>query len=165
MVMLLQPDAGILISADALWANGFGAIFPEIEGESGFAEQAAALGLIERHAPRVVIPGHGAPFSAVAAALGRARARLAALSASPARNARHVARVLIKFWLLQVRSATRDELLAWSAAARYFPLIHSRYFEHEPFTAMIDRAVDELVGAGVAARTRTREAETVDNRD
>jgi hypothetical protein len=113
----------------------------------------------------VVIPGHGAPFSAVAAALGRARARLAALSASPARNARHVARVLIKFWLLQVRSATRDELLAWSAAARYFPLIHSRYFEHEPFTAMIDRAVDELVGAGVAARTRTREAETVDNRD
>lgn len=165
MVMLLQPDDGVLISADALWENGFGAIFPEIEGESGFAEQAAALDLIERHAPRVVIPGHGAPFTTVAAALGRARARLAALSDSPARNARHVVRVLIKFWLLQVRSVTRDELLAWSAAARYFPLIHSRYFEAEPFATMIDRAVDELVGAGVAARSRVNEEETVENRD
>ena len=29
---------GILVSADALWENGFGVIFPELEGESGFAE-------------------------------------------------------------------------------------------------------------------------------
>jgi len=31
--MLFEPDRRILISADALWQNGFGAIFPEIEGE------------------------------------------------------------------------------------------------------------------------------------
>jgi glyoxylase-like metal-dependent hydrolase (beta-lactamase superfamily II) len=165
MVMLLQADDGVLISADALWENGFGAIFPEIEGESGFAEQAAALDLIERHAPRVVIPGHGAPFTDVAGALARARARLAALSASPARNARHVAKVLIKFRLLQVRRAAWADLLAWAAAARYFTLIHSRYFEGAPFASMIERAVDELVSAGVAARIRSSEDETVENID
>ena len=31
----------ILISADALWENGFGVIFPELDGESGFLEQRA----------------------------------------------------------------------------------------------------------------------------
>ena len=32
-------EEGILVSADALWENGFGVIFPELEGESGFAER------------------------------------------------------------------------------------------------------------------------------
>jgi glyoxylase-like metal-dependent hydrolase (beta-lactamase superfamily II) len=166
MVMLLQPDAGVLISADALWENGFGAIFPEIEGESGFDEQRAALDLIAAHAPRVVIPGHGAPFADVGGALQRARARLDALAASPARNARHVAKVLIKFWLLQVRTTTRSALLAWSAQARYFGVIHSRYFADAPFAKMIDRAVDELVAGGVAAReTEEHDDETIRNID
>jgi glyoxylase-like metal-dependent hydrolase (beta-lactamase superfamily II) len=153
MVMLLQPDAGVLISADALWENGFGAIFPEIEGESGFGEQRAALALIEAHAPKVIIPGHGAPFAGVAPALQRAHERLDALAASPARNARHVAKVLIKFWLLQVRTATRSALLQWAGQARYFEVIHTRYFSDAPFDRMIDRAVDELVAGGVATRT------------
>ena len=153
MVMLLQTDHGVLISADALWENGFGAIFPEIEGESGFAEQRAALALIESHAPRLVIPGHGAPFSDVAAAVQRSHARLDALSSSRERNARHVARVLIKFWLMQVRRTDRRTLLEWSARARYFPLIHTRYFGGESFADMIDRAIDELVSAGAAARS------------
>jgi glyoxylase-like metal-dependent hydrolase (beta-lactamase superfamily II) len=152
MVMLLQPDTGVLISADALWENGFGAIFPEIEGDSGFDEQRAALALIEAHAPKVIVPGHGAPFADVAGALQRAHARLDALAASPARNARHVAKVLIKFWLLQVRTTTRRALLQWAGHARYFEVIHTRYFSDAPFARMIDRAVDELVTGGVATR-------------
>lgn len=163
MVMLWQPDDGVLITADALWENGFGAIFPEIEGESGFDEQRAALDLIAAHAPRLVIPGHGAPFADVPAALERASARLAALSASPARNARHVAKVLIKFWLLQVRTSTRTQLLAWTGAARYFGVIHERYFADAPFAQMIDRAVDELVAAGAASRDRHESDDETDD--
>ena len=81
-VVLWAPEPGVLISADALWQNGFGVIFPELEGESGFAEQRAILELIESLAPRLVIPGHGAPFTDVGAALKRAHARLDALSAA-----------------------------------------------------------------------------------
>ena len=36
MLMLYEADRRILISADALWEHGFGAIFPEIEGEPGY---------------------------------------------------------------------------------------------------------------------------------
>jgi len=150
MVMLLNVEHGILISADALWENGFGAIFPEIEGESGFGEQRAALQLIERHAPRVVIPGHGAPFTAIGAALERAHARLDALSSDPVRNARQVARALIKFWLLERRRVPFDELIAHFAQARYLTLINARYFD-QPFEQFIRRTVGGLAAAGVAS--------------
>ena len=151
-VVLWCAAQRLLISADALWEQGFGVIFPEIEGKSGFAEQAAMLELIARLAPRLVLPGHGAPFTDVAAALERARGRLAALEASPARNARHAARALLKFYLLEVRQAGFDALVAHCAAARYFPLINQRYFG-QPFEDFVRMIGADLVRAD-AARVR-----------
>jgi glyoxylase-like metal-dependent hydrolase (beta-lactamase superfamily II) len=151
-VVLWCGSEGILISADALWEQGFGVIFPEIEGESGFAEQAAMIELIARLAPRLVLPGHGRPFTGIDAALGRARERLAALAASPARNARHAARALLKFYLLEVREAGFDALVAHCAATRYFPLINQRYFG-QPFEDFVRMIADDLVRAD-AARVR-----------
>ncbi len=150
MVMLYQDDRGILISADALWRNGFGALFPEIESESGFAEQRAALNLIAARAPRIVIPGHGAVFSDVSAALDIANQRLESLSSDPVRNARHVAKVLIKFWLLDVRQTSAEALHENFAQARYFHVIHQRYFADLAFAAMLDASVAELVKIGAA---------------
>jgi glyoxylase-like metal-dependent hydrolase (beta-lactamase superfamily II) len=147
MLMLLQPEQRILISADALWENGFGAIFPEIEGESGFAEQREALRLIERAAPNVVIPGHGASFTGVADALAVAHARLDALAADPARNARQVARVLIKFWMLDRREVALEALIDHFERARYLPLINDRYFG-QPIRAFLRRTVEDLAAAG-----------------
>lgn len=149
-VVLWCAEHGLLISADALWNNGFGVIFPELEGESGFAEQRATLELIESLAPRAVIPGHGAPFADVRAALARAHARLAALSASLERNARHAARVLVKFYLLEVQRIAIDDLVTHVAGARYFQLINERYFRM-PFDAFVRQQVKDLVASGAAA--------------
>jgi len=92
----------LLISADALWANGFGIVFPEIDGESGFDEQHEVLGLIGRLRVEQVLPGHGPMFGDVDAALGRARTKLAAMREDPGRHARHALKVLVKFLLLDV---------------------------------------------------------------
>jgi glyoxylase-like metal-dependent hydrolase (beta-lactamase superfamily II) len=151
MVMLFNDDARVLISADALWENGFGVIFPELEGESGFDEQRAALDLIARRRPQVVVPGHGAPFTDVDAALQRAHLRLEALRADPVRNARHAAKVLVKFWLLQVRACSREQAAAHFARARYFAVIRDRYFAQSDVAGLIGRALDELIAAGAAA--------------
>ncbi len=148
-VVLWAAGPRILISADALWNNGFGVIFPELEGESGFSEQRAMLQLIESLAPRLVIPGHGTPFTDVDAALARAHARLDALSASLERNARHAAKVLLKFYLLEVRQVSMDALIAHVAGARYYPLINDRYFRM-PFDAFVRQQVSELVASGAA---------------
>ena len=159
-IMLWDPEDRILISADVLWQHGFGSIFPEIEGESGFAEQATMLDRIANLAPRLVIPGHGAPFSDVDAALDRARRRLKALSSDAARNARQVAKTLIKFYLLEVRSLPFAALLSHFGGARYFEVINERYFR-VPLDELIGRCVRELVAVGAAGWN----GEIVSNRD
>ncbi len=70
----------------------------------------------------------GAPFTHVDTALARSHARLAALSTDPALNARHVAKALVKFYLLEIRSATLEQLVQHLAGARYFHLKDDRYF-------------------------------------
>lgn len=146
-IVLWNSHDRTLISADALWQHGFGAIFPEVEGKSGFAEQRAILELIKGLQPRLVIPGHGAPFSDVDQALEYAFARLDALEASPIRNARHVVRTLIKFHLLIVRQIALDQLIARCSRWHYARIINEQYFRL-PISEFIRRTVDELVTGG-----------------
>lgn len=108
----------ILISADALWQNGFGVIFPEIFGESGFAEQAAVLTLIETLDPDIVMPGHGPVFDDVGQALQVARDRLNAFVESPGRSHRNALKVMIKFLMLDREQLTYSELLNITAQAQ-----------------------------------------------
>jgi hypothetical protein len=60
---------------------------------------------------RLVIPGHGSPFTNVEQALERAFSRVAWLRADPARNAKNALKVLIVFKLLEVRAMSFDTLL------------------------------------------------------
>jgi glyoxylase-like metal-dependent hydrolase (beta-lactamase superfamily II) len=117
-LMLYCAGERVLISADALWENGFGVIFPELEGESGFAEQRAVLDLIATLDIRAVIPGHGAPFTDVAKALDIASSRIDYLRADPARNARNALKVLIVFKLMELRSMPIGSLLRMADDAR-----------------------------------------------
>lgn len=103
-LMLWCERDRILISADALWEDGFGILFPALPPASlnqhAFAAQGATLDAIAALDARLVIPGHGAPFCAVADALARARSRLDYLIADPARIARNAAKVTLSFLLM-----------------------------------------------------------------
>lgn len=112
-LILFDAREGVLISADALWENGFGVVFPELDGVSGFDDVAASLDLIEALQARYVIPGHGAPFNDVRGALQRARSRLAGFRADPTRHARHGIKALTKYHLLEVGSEPLPALRAW----------------------------------------------------
>jgi len=112
-IMLYQADHRILISADALWEEGFGVIFPELWGEAGFEEVAQTLDLIEVLPVDLVIPGHGAPFVDVKKSLDTARSRLDYLASDPDRNARHGAKVLLKYRLLEWRNKNISEVNDW----------------------------------------------------
>ncbi len=115
-LLLWDADDRVLISADALWGNGFGVVFPELAGEPGFDDVGAVLDHIERLAPRWVIPGHGPVFMDVDAALARARSRLAAFRAAPLRHLRHGVKVLLKYHLLEERRQSLADFEAWIAA-------------------------------------------------
>jgi len=143
-LMLYCADERILISADALWENGFGVIFPELEGESGFAEQQAVLDTIATLDVRVVIPGHGAPFTHVEQALERAFSRIAWLRADPARNARNALKVLIVFKLLEVREMSFETLLHMTGEAAAMHAAASLLKPRGEWPALLRGMIEEL---------------------
>ncbi len=145
-IILFEPLEKILISADALWENGFGIIFPELDGQSGFPEQQAILDLIEKLSPRVVIPGHGKIFTDVDAAVGRARTRLAALYAEPIKHARHSLKALIQFLMLELESTTREDLALRLHDAKLIGSICA--LSEMPQLQAIDWAIDSLIAGG-----------------
>jgi glyoxylase-like metal-dependent hydrolase (beta-lactamase superfamily II) len=151
-VILFEPSTRTLISADALWENGFGIVFEELEGAGAFDEVAATLDLIESLAPAVVIPGHGAMFTDIGSALAVARLRLGSFVRDPAKHARHAAKVLLKFKLLELQRTQASEFQHWALETEYFSLVHRRFPSGSALPDWIDALTSELVRSGAARR-------------
>ena len=151
-VVLFEPVARVLLSADALWERGFGVVFPELEGVQAFDAVANTLDVIEALNPAVVIPGHGPAFADLAAALTYARARLQGFVAEPARHLRHGVKVLLKFKLLEQQSMEAQALVQWARTTPYFARIYQKHFAHIDFSRWVDELLDDLVRVRAAAR-------------
>jgi glyoxylase-like metal-dependent hydrolase (beta-lactamase superfamily II) len=131
-VVLFEPTCRVLISADALWENGFGVIFPELEGIHAFDEVAETLSLIEALNPAMVIPGHGAVFEDIQGAIQRARNRLDHFVKNPAKHRRYALKVLLKFKLLEWQSVSFSDLLSWYVNTPYISGIERRPASQKP---------------------------------
>jgi glyoxylase-like metal-dependent hydrolase (beta-lactamase superfamily II) len=153
-VLLFEPSSGLLLSADALWENGFGVVFPELDGLNAFEEVAQTLDLIESLKPRIVIPGHGRVFSDVPQALARARKRLDGFVKAPAKHRRYAAKVMIKFKLLAAHSLPWDNFLAWTLSADLLGQLHQADAPGTSFENWLSQLVDELVSSGAAVREK-----------
>jgi glyoxylase-like metal-dependent hydrolase (beta-lactamase superfamily II) len=140
---------GILISGDALWQNGFGVVFPELAGEPGFDEVRATLDLIATLRPRLVVPGHGAPFTDVGAALQRAHSRLDYLASDPVRNAENGIKVLLKFLLIERRAMPVIEVENLFETVPLLVLVRERFLPRQP-AELAQWAVKALEKAGAA---------------
>jgi glyoxylase-like metal-dependent hydrolase (beta-lactamase superfamily II) len=151
-LVLFDAGQGVLISADALWENGFGLVFPELDGERAFDDVGQTLDLIESLDARWVIPGHGAPFADVADALQRARRRLDGFKADPVRHARHAIRVLVKFHLLEVQRQPLQGFRQWFESTPLCAAIWQGLGRPEDTLADFgERTVHELVRSGALA--------------
>ena len=142
---------GILISGDALWEDGSGAIFPSANPKTldeDFAAAFETLGLVDTLDVRVVIPGHGPPFTDVGGAVARARSRMKYLSGDRAKNGRHVVKVLLKYRLLDARRMPIEDVVAMF---RDVPVIGLANRDIGlPYRALAHRTVEDLVRASVA---------------
>lgn len=130
-IVLYCPKEQLLISADALWENGFGVIFPELDGESAFGEARATLEMLRGLDIRLVIPGHGAPFMDAQDAITRALTRLDFLAAEPLRNAQNAVKVLLKFLLLDRVSMPMAEVEELFATVPLLVSARERYFKQD----------------------------------
>lgn len=137
-VLLHEPLSGILMSGDALWNNGFGVVFPEIDGERAFEAVGDTLDLIERLQPRVVVPGHGPLIvgsMAVQAALVRARSRLHQFIHTPLQHTMYGAKVLIKFKLMEQRLWPLAALYTWAEHTPLVRTLHQQALRTDPTCA------------------------------
>jgi glyoxylase-like metal-dependent hydrolase (beta-lactamase superfamily II) len=153
-LLLFDAANGLLLSADALWGNGFGVVFPELDGEPGFDDVSATLDAIAALPVRLVVPGHGAPFTDVADALARARRRLAGLRADPARHAVYGLKVLTKYHLMEERRQPLEAVLAWAEATPLLLALWQR-FAPRGMRSLRDWAqavVEDLVAQGALRR-------------
>ena len=149
-VILFEPDSKTLISADALWENGFGVVFPELEGEQAFQEVADTLDLIESLQARIVIPGHGRVFCDVQKALAVARTRLKSFMDNPIKHATYAGKVLLKFKLLELHRTTHHDLGTWACQTSYFNALHSRYFSGLDINTWLEQLIQDLLRSGAA---------------
>lgn len=140
-----EPER-VLITGDALWENGLGVMFPEPTLVQALSGGYATLDRIAALAPRWIIPGHGAPFSDTRGAVERARRKLDAFAADPAKNARHALKSLFVFALLERKGMPVDALRAYVVAVPCFHDLNERYLG-KPLTQLAEELVAELVRA------------------
>ena len=151
-VMFYSPETRVLISGDALWENGFGAVFGQLFGrDTALAETRATLERIAGLDCEIVIPGHGRPFGEVGVALERAFSRLKGYEEDITRLARHVVKVLFTFALLEKRSMPLAEVPAYVSDVPILAELNSRYLRMTP-SAMAEWLVNDLGRAGAVYR-------------
>jgi len=143
-----QPDLQILISADALWENGFGVIFDELEGIPAFDKVSDTLARLSALKAQWIIPGHGRPFKGLDQAIGRAYERLDAFKSNPKRHACYAAKVLIKFRLLELQTVNLAEFRSWLESTSYLRITYDTHFNETPFQAWLQSLLTELQESG-----------------
>lgn len=151
-LIFFEPISRVLISADSLWENGFGVVFPELEGIEAFKDVETTLNLIEYLDPRVVIPGHGSTFEYTPETLSNARRKLDGFIKDPIKLARHGAKVLLKFKLLEKQKLLLSDFLNWASNTPCLVQYQRRFFGGSDFLTWIEQLCSELIRAGVAGR-------------
>lgn len=147
-LMFYAPAPRILISGDALWQNGMGFVWPQ-EGANPFIDAAqATLTAIEKLDPALVIPGHGKPFANAAGAVANVRSRLAAFERDPAKNARHVVKVMFVFALLDRGRMAQADVPAYLGRIGCYRRMSERFLGCAP-ESLAGGLVEDLARSGV----------------
>ena len=98
-----------------------------------------------------MIPGHGAPFSGVDAALERSFRRLEAFERDELRMARHVLKVMFVFSLLDRQRLPLSRIPEYLATVPLYADFNARYFQLNN-AALAEMIVGELERSKVVAK-------------
>lgn len=145
-LVYFEPRSRVLIAGDALWQERLAIVFEALAGGDGFVGAHQTLDLIASLAPRVVIPGHGAPFTDVTQALLASRQRLAAFEREPEEHFAYALRALAMFHLLEHRRRPYAQMRAWMFATPV--LVRGRQalgMSPARALALIDACLDRLL--------------------
>ena len=150
-VVFYNDEHRILVSGDALWENGYGFVMPREIDPGALAAAQATLQMLAGLDVAVVIPGHGEPFTDVAAALERAFSRTRAFEADSRRAARHALKVVLTFHLLDRERLRVDDVQDSLAAYPIYEDLNRACLGLTP-QALADMLLSELARANAIRR-------------
>ena len=150
-LVFYNPEHRILISGDALWEHGFGFVMPPEIDPAALPAKRATIEMLTRLDIRIVIPGHGEPFTDVASALDRAAKRVAAFESDSLRVARHALKVNLMFALLDKQRMPLDEMPAYVERVGIYRDFNALFFRLPPARLAL-LLIGELEKAGAARR-------------
>lgn len=150
-LVFFNPEHGILISGDALWENGFGIVMPREIDPAALPAARATIEMLAGLAIRVVVPGHGDPFTDIPSALDRAMRRVDAFEAEPMRMVRHILKALLVFSLLDHQQLLLAELPFYLDRVGLFRDFNRQFYRLPP-SEMAAMLVGELEKTGAVRR-------------
>jgi glyoxylase-like metal-dependent hydrolase (beta-lactamase superfamily II) len=145
-VVFFNPEHGILISGDALWQKGYGFVMPPAFDPDALPAARATLEMLARLDIRVVIPGHGTPFTRASAAIERALHRTESFAADPVAMAWHAVKVILVFALLDRRRLALSLLPDYVSRIRFHRDVNACYLRLAP-EDFAQRLVTDLVSS------------------
>ena len=150
-LVFFNPEHRILISGDALWANGYGFVMPREVDPRALPATRATLEMLAALDVHAVIPGHGEPFADVGAALERAFARTAAFEADSLRVARHALKVVLTFALLDRRRLALADMPSYFERIGIYRDFNALFFKRSA-AKLAELLIGELEHAGAVRR-------------
>ena len=148
-LVFYNAEHRILISGDALWEHGFGFVMPPEIDAGAMPATRATIEMLGALDIRIVIPGHGEPFTDVAESLDRARKRVDAFAADSRRIARHALKVNLMFVLLDKQRMSLAGMPAYLERVDIYREFNALFFHLTP-ARLAELLVGELVKAGAA---------------
>jgi glyoxylase-like metal-dependent hydrolase (beta-lactamase superfamily II) len=150
-LVFYNAEHRILISGDALWEHGFGFVMPPEVDPEALPATRATIEMLAGLDIRIVLPGHGEPFTDAAGALDRARRRIVAFEADSLRVARHALKVNLMFALLDQQRMRLDGMPAYVARIGLYRDFNALFFCLPP-ARLAELLMGELEKAGAAKR-------------
>jgi glyoxylase-like metal-dependent hydrolase (beta-lactamase superfamily II) len=148
-LVLYSPKLRVLISADALWENGFGFVVPQSIDPRPLAAQRATFKRLAALDVALVIPGHGPMFTDFSGALKRASDKLEAFAADDMRIVRNVVKGMFIYSLMWREEMLLADLPAYVRRIGVHRDYNAQFFKMSD-EAFADWLVAEALRAGKA---------------
>jgi len=130
-IVLYNSANKLLLSSDTLWERDLAVITVRVEGSRAIFSMLESLDRIEQLEVKTVYPGHGRPFTDVAAALTSSRKRLHDFLENPKRMGNDLLKKIIVYTLMMKRSVDEDSFFDYLMTTPWFVETVDHYFNGE----------------------------------
>jgi len=159
-IVLYHRKSQTLLSSDTLWEHDLAVMTIRVEGSRAIFSMLESLEKLRELEVRMVYPGHGRPFTDLAAAVRRAVRRLEEYLKDRTRIGDDLLKKIVVYTLMMKRSADADTFFRYLEGTPWFVETVDLYF-HGDYRAKYDGIMQRLCQRGIVKSENGRIFTTV----